>query len=201
MQDIAVGFLAGGQARRMGGGDKSMIMINGRSILDWQLAATAQHNIRLINANGDASRFSSFGLPVIADTLDDYPGPLAGILACLDYLAENHHDIKWLMSCATDAPFIPVDLANQLILALTHAQADIAQARSSERRHPVFALWPLSIRQELKDALICDGLRKIDDFTDRYNLAIADFVGQPDPFMNVNRPEDIESARSMLMQK
>lgn len=199
MQDIAVGFLAGGQARRMGGGDKSMIMINGRSILDWQLAATAQHNIRLINANGDASRFSSFGLPVIADTLDDYPGPLAGILACLDYLAENHRDIKWLMSCATDAPFIPVDLANQLILALTHAQADIAQARSSERRHPVFALWPLSIRQELKDALICDGLRKIDDFTDRYNLAIADFEGQPDPFMNVNRPEDIELARSMLI--
>ena len=191
LDTVAVGFLAGGQARRMGGKDKLLLSIGGETILDRQLAATALHKVRVINANGDLSRFDSFGLPVIPDSLPDWPGPLAGILSCLDWLADAHRECDLLLSCATDAPFIPSDLADRLLQARISENTTLAQARSSGRRHPVFGLWPVSIRQDLRTALVDDGLRKIDDFTDRFSLAIADFVDYPDPFSNVNRPDDI----------
>lgn len=191
LDTVAVGFLAGGQARRMGGKDKLLLSIGGQTILDRQLAATALHKVRVINANGDLSRFDSFGLPVIPDSLPDWPGPLAGILSCLDWLADAHRECDLLLSCATDAPFIPSDLADRLLQARISENTTLAQARSSGRRHPVFGLWPVSIRQDLRTALVDDGLRKIDDFTDRFSLAIADFVDYPDPFSNVNRPDDI----------
>jgi len=192
--DIAVGFLAGGQARRMGGGDKALITISGQTILSRQIEATAGHRVRMINANGDAGRFSRFGLPVIADTLDGYPGPLAGILACLSYLERCHPEIDCLLSCATDAPFIPADLAVQLGRACQQQKAQLAQASSYGRRHPVFGLWPVSVKTALHNALVEEGLRKIDDFTARYSVAVVDFDRSPDPFMNVNRPEDISYA-------
>ena len=191
LDTVAVGFLAGGQARRMGGKDKPLLSIGGQTILDHQLAATALHKVRVINANGDLSRFESYGLPVIPDSLPDWPGPLAGILSCLDWLADAHRECDLLLSCATDAPFIPSDLADRLLQARISENTTLAQARSSGRRHPVFGLWPVSIRQDLRTALVDDGLRKIDDFTDRFSLAIADFVDYPDPFSNVNRPDDI----------
>jgi molybdopterin-guanine dinucleotide biosynthesis protein A len=175
----------------MGGKDKLLLSIGGQTILDRQLAATALHKVRVINANGDLSRFDSFGLPVIPDSLPDWPGPLAGILSCLDWLADAHRECDLLLSCATDAPFIPSDLADRLLQARISENTTLAQARSSGRRHPVFGLWPVSIRQDLRTALVDDGLRKIDDFTDRFSLAIADFVDYPDPFSNVNRPDDI----------
>ena len=194
--DIAVGFLAGGQARRMGGQDKPFISVGGQTILDRQLAVTAQHSVRLINANGDLSRFSGYGLPVVADNIADWPGPLAGILACLDWLAETHPTCDLMLSCATDAPFIPSDLAARLLAERNAQGAVLAQARSSGRRHPVFGLWPVALRAELRRALLDDGIRKIDDFTDRFSVAIAEFSGEPDPFSNVNRPEDITAAQA-----
>ena len=194
--DIAVGFLAGGQARRMGGQDKPLISIGGQTILDRQLAATARHQIRLINANGDLARFSGYGLPIVADEIADWPGPLAGILACLDWLADTHPACDLMLSCATDAPFIPSDLAQQLLAARTDQGAILAQARSSGRRHPVFGLWPVAIRAELRSALLDEGIRKIDDFTDRFSVAVSDFDGDPDPFSNVNRPDDLAAAQA-----
>ena len=195
---IAVGFLAGGQARRMGGRDKPFLSVGGLTILERQLAATAHHPVRLINANGDLARFAPFGLPVVADSLAGWPGPLAGILACLDWLAEHHPSCDLLLSCATDAPFMPPDLAARLLAARTAQDADLAQARSDGRRHPVFGLWPVSLRDQLRTALLEDGLRKIDDFTARQTLAIADFDGDPDPFLNVNRPDDLKAAEQAL---
>lgn len=194
--DIAVGFLAGGQARRMGGRDKPFMSVGGTTILDHQMAATAQHPVRVINANGDLSRFDGYGLPVIADTIADWPGPLAGILACLDWLADHHTHCSLLLSCATDAPFIPSDLAERLLGAMTARSAELAQARSAGRRHPVFGLWPVAIRADLRAALLQEGIRKIDDFTARYTLAFADFDAQLDPFLNVNRPEDLAAAQA-----
>ena len=196
LDTVAVGFLAGGQARRMGGKDKPFLNIGGQTILSRQLASTASHKVRVINANGDLSRFDSYGLPVIPDSLPDWPGPLAGILSCLDWLADAHRECELLLSCATDAPFIPSDLAARLLHVRTAENATLAQARSSGQRHPVFGLWPVSIRQDLRTALIEDGLRKIDDFTDRFSLAIADFTGHPDPFSNVNEPDDIAAAEA-----
>ena len=196
LDTVAVGFLAGGQARRMGGKDKPLLSIGGQTILDRQLDATALHKVRVINANGDLSRFESYGLPVIPDSLPDWPGPLAGILSCLDWLAQSQCECDLLLSCATDAPFISSDLASRLLQARTAENATLAQARSFGRRHPVFGLWPVSIRQNLRTALIEDGLRKIDDFTDRFSLAIADFAGHPDPFSNVNQPDDIAVAET-----
>ncbi len=198
LDTVAVGFLAGGQARRMGGKDKPLLSVGGQTILDRQLAATALHKVRVINANGDLSRFDSYGLPVIPDNLPDWPGPLAGILSCLDWLVAEHRECDLLLSCATDAPFIPSDLAVRLLQVRTDENATLAQASSSGRRHPVFGLWPVSIRQDLRTALIDDGLRKIDDFTDRFSLAIADFSDYPDPFSNVNRPVDIAAAEAYL---
>lgn len=196
LDTVAVGFLAGGQARRMGGKDKLLLSIGGETILDRQLAATALHKVRVINANGDLSRFDSFGLPVIPDSLPDWPGPLAGILSCLDWLADARRECDLLLSCATDAPFIPSDLADRLLQARIAENATLAQASSFGRRHPVFGLWPVSIRQDLRTAVVDDGLRKIDDFTDRFSLAIADFVDYPDPFSNVNRPDDIAAVEA-----
>ncbi|EHI49749.1 molybdopterin-guanine dinucleotide biosynthesis protein A, proteobacterial [SAR116 cluster alpha proteobacterium HIMB100] len=194
--DIAVGFLAGGQARRMGGQDKPFISVGGQTILDRQLAVTAQHSVRLINANGDLSRFSGYGLPVVADNIADWPGPLAGILACLDWLAETHPKCDLMLSCATDAPFIPSDLAARLLAERNAQGAVLAQARSSGRRHPVFGLWPVALRAELRSALLDDGIRKIDDFSNRFSVAIVEFSGEPDPFSNVNRPEDVTAAQA-----
>ena len=198
MTDIAVGFLAGGLARRMGGCKKALLEIGGQTVLERQLAATANHRIRLINANGDNRPFQAFGLPIVADNIADYPGPLAGILACLDYLAHYHPKISILLSCATDAPFIPNDLAARLSAARQAEEADLAQASSNGRRHPVFGLWPVSLRDELRFALLQMGLRKIDHFIARYRTAIAEFSGQPDPFLNVNQPEDISKAETAL---
>ena len=198
LDKVAVGFLAGGKARRMGGKDKPFLSIGGQTILHRQLVATAPHKVRVINANGDLSRFNSYGLPVIPDILPDWQGPLAGILSCLDWLADAHTECDLLLSCAADAPFIPSDLAARLLQVRTDENATLAQASSSGRRHPVFGLWPVSIRQDLRTALIDDGLRKIDDFTDRFSLAVADFADYPDPFSNVNRPIDIVAAEAYL---
>ena len=192
---IAAGFLAGGLARRMGGGDKAELQVAGRTLLQWQLEATAHIPIRILNANGDTGRFNQYGLPVIADIMSGHLGPLAGIHAMLHHIEISHQDITHLLSLATDAPFIPKTLDLDLSHSLQKSDAEIAIAQSGGRHHPVFTLWPVSLRAALEEALRDKGMRKIDDFTSGYKTEFVQFEGTPDPFMNINRPEDLQRAQ------
>ena len=186
--------LAGGLARRMGGGDKARIKIGGVTILDSVLATlSGQVQGIVLNANGDASRFADTGLDVVADSVPDFAGPLAGILAGLDYLAAQDNGIEWLLSVPGDCPFLPDDLTERLHEARRKMGAGVplACARSGEWRHPVVGLWPLALREDLRKALMVEGLHKIEIWTARHGVAIADWPDQPiDPFFNVNTPED-----------
>ena len=192
--------LAGGQARRMGGGDKALIRIGGIAILDRVLARIGPDCTRIIlNANGDAARFAAYGLPVVPDGVADFPGPLAGILAGLDWAAENMPNVEWLLSVPGDCPFLPDDLLARLHEVRAREGQPLACARSGEWRHPVVGLWPVSLRHDLRDAIVREGLRKIEVWTARHGIAIAEWPDMPvDPFFNVNTPEDAAAAERAL---
>jgi molybdopterin-guanine dinucleotide biosynthesis protein A len=183
----------------MGGGDKARIAIGGTTILQRVLAClTPQCTSLVINANGDPARFADTKLPVIADSVPDFAGPLAGILAGLDWAALNMPDCEWLMSVPGDCPFLPNDLVARLHAARTAAGVPLACARSGDWRHPVIGLWPLALRDDLRRALVAEGLRKIEIWTARHGVAIADWPAEPvDPFFNVNTPEDAAQAQAM----
>jgi molybdopterin-guanine dinucleotide biosynthesis protein A len=191
--------LAGGLARRMGGGDKARIAIGGVTILQRVLTCLAPQCTRLvINANGDPARFADTKLPVVADSVPDFAGPLAGILAGLDWAALHMPQCQWLASVPGDCPFLPHDLVARLHAARTAAGTPLACARSGEWRHPVVGLWPVALREDLRRALIADGLRKIEIWTTRHGVAIADWPATPvDPFFNVYTPEDAAQALAM----
>jgi molybdenum cofactor guanylyltransferase len=191
--------LAGGLARRMGGGDKARIAIGGVTILQRVLACLAPQCTRIvINANGDPARFADTKLPVIADSVPDFAGPLAGILAGLDWAALHLPECEWLASVPGDCPFLPNDLIARLHVARGGAGALLACARSGEWRHPVVGLWPLALRDDLRHAITAEGLRKIEIWTARHGVAIADWPAEPvDPFFNVNTPEDAAKAQAM----
>ncbi len=195
----AICFLAGGQARRMGGVDKAFIEIGGLSILERQMRATCQHQLRLISANGQPERFNAFGLPVINDCVAGFLGPLAGILSGLEYVASHHSKIKWMVSCATDVPFFPQDLSEALHDARRREASELAMVMSAGRTHPVFSLWPLTIAPALRQALIDEEIRKIDVFASRYSVAYAVFDRQPDLFININTPEDVRVAQAQAV--
>ncbi len=194
--------LAGGLARRMGGGDKARLRIGGTTILQRVLACIGPQCDRvIINANGDPARFADTGLPVVADSVPDFAGPLAGILAGLDWAAAHAQNCQWLLSVPGDCPFLPEDLAARLHDARIAAGTQLACARSGEWRHPVVALWPVALREDLRRALIDDGLRKIEIWTARHGVAIADWPAKPiDPFFNVNTPEDATRAEALAAQ-
>jgi len=194
--------LAGGLARRMGGGDKARISIGGKTILERVLACLKPQCTRLIiNANGDPARFADTGLPVVADSVPDFAGPLAGILAGLDWAAANAPNCEWLLSAPGDCPFLPKNLAARLHQTRAATGLPLACARSGEWRHPVVALWPVKLREDMRRALIDDGLRKIEIWTARHGIAIADWPATPiDPFFNVNTPEDAARAETLAAQ-
>ena len=194
--DIPGVLLAGGLARRMGGGDKPMRKIGGRTILDRVIARLApQCDGLIINANGDPARFASFGLPVVADTVADFPGPLAGILAALDWAAANRPGVSLVLSAAADCPFLPRDLVARLHAALIAEKAQLAVAASDGQSHPVIGLWSVALREELRHALVVEDVRKIDRWTARYRLATVTWPITPvDPFFNANTAEDIAEA-------
>ena len=190
---IVGAILAGGLARRLGGGDKCLLPVAGRPILAHvveRLRPQCAH--LLLNANDDPGRFSSFGLTVVPDTLPGRLGPLAGLLAILDHLAEHHGAVTDVLTVPGDAPFLPGDLASRLAEARRTAGARIACAASGGRRHPVVALWPVAIRAELAHALR-DGERSVGSFASRHMLASVEWP-DPDPFLNVNTPEDLAAA-------
>jgi molybdopterin-guanine dinucleotide biosynthesis protein A len=189
-------LLAGGLARRMGGGDKPMRRIGGRTILERVIARLKpQCGELILNANGDPARFAEFGLPVIADTVKNFPGPLAGILAALDWTAANRPDLPFVLSAAADCPFLPRDLVARLTRARSEEDAQLAVAASGGQSHPVIGLWNVALRGELRHALVVEDVRKIDRWTARYKLATVIWPTTPlDPFFNANTMDDIAEA-------
>ena len=193
-------LLAGGQSRRMGGGDKALRLLGGMTLLEHVIERMRpQVDVLLLNANGDPARFAKFGLPVVADSVPDFAGPLAGVLAGLDWAAAHRPDCADIVTAATDAPFLPGDLVNRLAAEREMAGADLACAASGGRTHPVFGLWPVRLRENLRRAILQEGTRKVDQWTVRYRLAAVPFADRPiDPFFNANRPEDLEVAAQLL---
>lgn len=191
--------LAGGLARRMGGGDKPLRLLGGRPLLDHVLARVVpQAAAVILNANGDAARFAAYGLPVVADPLPDHPGPLVGILAALDWAAEHRPDLPTVLSVPGDCPFLPHDLAERLEAARQAAGTPMACAASGGWTHPPVALWPVALRGELRAALLANE-KKIDRWTARFGCASAEWPASPvDPFFNANAPEDLAAAEALL---
>jgi molybdopterin-guanine dinucleotide biosynthesis protein A len=192
-------ILAGGLARRMGGGDKGLLQLAGQPILRRVIdRLVPQVDMVALNANGDPARFDAFDLPVLPDSIDGYAGPLAGVLAGLDWADKMGADS--IVTAAADTPFFPCDLvprlliesegmANPLVLAAT------PDPMRGQLRHPTFGLWPVSLRDDLRAALN-NGLRKVVLWTDQHNgrQAVFDSNGI-DPFFNVNTPEDLAVAQ------
>ncbi len=197
---IAGVLLAGGQSRRMGGGDKCLRDLAGRVLLARIIERAApQTGPLMLNANGDPARFADFGLPVAADGVGGFAGPLAGVLTGLEWAADHAPGCVWVASFACDAPFLPLDLVARLAAAIDDRNADLACARSQGRDQPVFGLWPVRLAAELRHALVDEEIRKVDVWTARYKLAHADFDGAAvDPFFNVNRPDDFATAETIL---
>ncbi len=202
-------ILAGGLATRMGGGDKALLEVGGQTLLgrvidrlEPQVAGMA------LNANGDAARFDGFGLPVLADSIAGFPGPLAGVLAGLDWAAEQGAEA--IVTVAADTPFFPADLvavlqgkaqgmAHPLVLAATPRgeEKTKSMSRSGLIRHPTFGLWPVALRDDLRAALE-DGIKKVVIWTEKHEGREAVFpTDHGDPFFNVNTPDDLEAAEAM----
>ncbi|QCO00853.1 MULTISPECIES: molybdenum cofactor guanylyltransferase MobA [Azospirillum] len=199
-EGIAGVLLAGGLSRRMGGGDKSLRTLGGRSILE-RIVATVRPQVGplVLNANGDPARFAAFGLPVAADVVEGFAGPLAGVLTGMEWARANAPDCRWLASFATDAPFIPGDLVARLVAAVEREGADLACARSDGQEHPVFGLWRVDLADDLRRAMVEEDMRKVDAWTARHRLAVADFATDPvDPFFNTNRPDDLAEAERLM---
>src|ERR1700722_20296677 len=192
-------IVAGGVARRVGGGDKPLREIGGRSILTRVIARLApQCECLALSANGDPLRFASFGLPVVADGIEHYPGPLAGILAGLDWAAAHRPNAQWIPSAPGDCPFLPRDLVVRMREAVSAQGAVLAVAASQGRSHPVSGLWKVALRDALREALLVEGLRKVQGWTGRYRVATVAWPADPvDPFFNVNTVEDLAEAERL----
>lgn len=200
---IAGIILAGGRATRMGGQDKGLLTLSpDLRLLDEVIARLSpQVAAMAINANGDPDRFSGYGLPVLQDNITGFVGPLAGVLTALDWAADQGFDS--VVSVAADTPFFPRDLV--LRLSDSSGPSGVAIAASFDEqgklwRQPTFGLWPVSLRDDLRDALKDEGLRKIVIWTDRHNAGQAEFGANDDgsdPFFNVNTPEDLEKAQCL----
>ncbi|SFK26919.1 molybdenum cofactor guanylyltransferase MobA [Methylocapsa palsarum] len=204
MTDLPFGIvLAGGLASRMGGGDKGLRTIGGGTILGRVIECLRPQCAGLVlNANGDPARLAEFGLPVVADDLPGFKGPLAGLLAGLDWMAARRPDVAVVLSAPSDTPFLPGDLVGRLAAARREQGADIACASSCGGLHPVVALWPVNIRADLRHALVDEDERKIDRFTRRYKVAAVDWRCEPlDPFFNANEPADLQAAEAFLQRK
>ncbi len=188
--------LAGGKATRMGGGDKCLLPLGGRRVLDHVLERLGgEIGSIALNANGDAERFAEFGQAVIPDSVEGFAGPLAGVLAGLDWAAAQ--GASHIVTVAGDTPFFPRGLVEQLVRAGEAQGKPIVLAATSNGRHPTFGLWPVDLRDDLRSALET-GTRKVVAWTDRHGTATAEFADDPfDPFFNINTPEDLDRAEEL----
>ena len=196
--DSVVGVvLAGGRSSRMGGGDKALKPLGTTTLLGHVLARfRPQVAAVVLNANGDAARFAAYGLPVVPDSVPDFAGPLAGVLAGMDWARANRPGARWIVTTAADAPFVPADLVARFLAA--RGDARLAVAASGGRTHPVVGLWPVDLADALRRALIQEGMRKIDRWTARYPIATVDFpIDRVDPFFNINTPEELAEAERL----
>jgi molybdenum cofactor guanylyltransferase len=197
---VAGVLLAGGQSRRMGGGDKCLRLLRGETILSRIIRrARPQVSALAINANGDPDRFAAYGLPVLADSIPGFAGPLAGILAGLDWAAGiSDPCLRYMASFATDAPFLPLDLVARLAEPVREGRAVLACASSCGRVHPVFGLWPVALREDLRHAVSEQGIRKVGEWTEQFSVVAVEWpADRRDPFFNANRPDDLEEAERL----
>lgn len=197
LSPIAGAILAGGLSRRMGGGDKGLALLRGQPLIGHVVAALRPQVSRLVlNANGDTGRFERFGLPVIADSLPGFPGPLAGVLAALEHF--QGEGVSYVMVAPCDAPCLPADLVARLAAARQAAGAAGALAVSGGRRHPAVALWPVSLAPALRTALVDEDQRRVDAFLTRHGFVEVEWPVEPfDPFVNVNTPEGLAALGQM----
>jgi molybdopterin-guanine dinucleotide biosynthesis protein A len=196
-------ILAGGLSRRMGGDDKAFRLLASRALLEHVAERLApQCESVLLNANGDPARFARIGLPVVPDSVAGHPGPLAGILAALEWSAAHRPDIAWIVTVPADTPFIPKDLVLRLHGACSEAPRLIACAASGSQTHFAVGLWPVSLRHDLRQALVNQGVRSIRDWLNRHGHAEASWLAEPvDPFFNINTPEDLKHAEILARQE
>jgi molybdopterin-guanine dinucleotide biosynthesis protein A len=193
-------ILAGGLARRMGGGDKGLHRVGGERVLDRLVRRVAPQVAGLIvNANGDPARFLDLGLPVVPDSLPDRPGPLAGVIAGMDWAAGHLPGVEWIVTVPGDCPFVPTDLVARLHAG--RGAAGLACAASGGRAHPVVGLWPVALREDLRRAVL-EGERKIDAFTGRHGIVAVEWpLGDVDPFFNVNTVDDLREANRLAAEE
>jgi len=205
-QDVAGIILAGGQSRRMGGGDKSLLPLGRGCVLDHVVSRFRPQVATLaLSANGDPARFSRLGLPVLADTVTGFAGPLAGLLTGIEWAVATT-TCKAIVTVAGDTPFLPLDLVERLAAAADRRPGSIAVARSSGWRHPTFALWPAECRNALRHFLVDEDNRRVSAFIDRHDFVDVDFPIQEfdeqtlDPFFNINMPDDLAEAERLLLR-
>ncbi|KAA3449852.1 molybdenum cofactor guanylyltransferase MobA [Mesorhizobium sp. SARCC-RB16n] len=203
-RDITGIILAGGQSSRMGGGDKSLLPLGDGCVLDQILSRFGpQFETVALSANGDPARFARFGLPVLADTVEGYAGPLAGILTGLEWAAAGT-PCTAIVTAAGDTPFLPLELVDRLAAAVGERSGSIAVALSAGRRHPTFALWPVGCREALRHFLVDEDNKRVSAFIERHGHVEVEFpvlqsAGQPiDPFFNINLPDDLAHAEHLL---
>lgn len=200
-RDVLGVVLAGGRSRRFGGGDKCLVSLAGSTMLGRIVARMRPQVVRLLlSANGTPRRFAAFGLPVAADPLPGHPGPLAGILAGLEWAAAHAPECRWVASVPADAPFLPSDLVLRLMTAVRANDGAAACARSAGRLHPIVGLWSVTLAPALRTAMVRDGLRAVGEWARLCRASVVDFPsgGTADPFFNVNRPEDAARARALI---
>ena len=205
MEEVAGVILAGGLSRRMGGGDKGLRNLRAKPLMAHAIERLSpQASPIAVNANGDPSRFSGFGLPVVADAVADYSGPLAGVLAGLRWASAVAPDARYIVTAACDTPFFPKDLVARFLAEAGNTYPAIVLAQSGGQIHPVFGLWPISLADDLANA-IATGTRKVLHWTDRHihftaEFELASLGGQLiDPFFNANTPQELEAAEQLLM--
>lgn len=193
-------IMAGGQSTRMGGGYKCLLKLGEQTLLQRVVArARLQVSQLVLNANGTEEEFTSAGLPIRQDCVSGYLGPLAGILTGMRWAQEAYPECRWIASFASDTPFFPMDLVARLYQGLLEEGAEIAVAKSGEQLHPVFGLWPVSLAEDLHQALVKEDVRRMGAWLKRHSCAQVDFdLGSIDPFFNINTPADMALAQEYL---
>ena len=193
-------ILAGGRSRRFGGGHKFLKKLSNKLLIEHVIDRLRPQTDKLIiNSNSDPTLFSAQDLTVVPDSIGGYQGPLAGILTGMEWVVKNQPTCEWIVTCPSDAPFIPLDFVGEMQLCAQNEKSEIVCVSSGERAHPVCGLWHVSLATDLRKALINEGVRKIDSWTANYRLSIIEFSNLPyDPFFNINRLSDMETAEKII---